>query len=166
MCSGLNIRFHVPFRNIPDYSVAARSSNMAADSTRLAERIKNHTRPSATRISGQLDRVYQGAPGQKYSENSLFVMNYVEFVALHIPGSNNNLAATKKECSKKTGREGRKRDSENNVPLGECADATAEYRARNAKNIKWLKQAFAQARARNYAGIRIVIQADIFSRSS
>jgi hypothetical protein len=104
----------------------------------------------------------QGALGAAYSENSRFVINNVEFVALHIPGSNNNLVATEKECTKKTGREGRLWDDVNNVPLGECAAATAEYQARNAQNIAWLKNAFAEAREHNYAGILIAIQADIY----
>lgn len=106
--------------------------------------------------------VRQGALGDAYSENSRFVKNNVEFVALHIPGSNNNLVASEKECTKKTGREGRKWDSVNNAPLEECADATAEYQARNAMNLDWLHNAFDEARTNNYAGVLIAIQADIY----
>lgn len=104
----------------------------------------------------------QGPLGQAYSENSRFVKDRVEFVALHIPGSNNNLVATESECTKKTGRPGRQWDSVNNVPLAECAAATAEYQARNIANIQWLRDSFAKARARHYAGILIVIQADVY----
>jgi hypothetical protein len=104
----------------------------------------------------------QGALGEAYSENSRFVKNDVEFVALHIPGSNNNLVATEKECTKKTGRAGRIWDSINNVPLEECAAATAEYQARNDENIIWLTNSFTKARDENLAGVVIVIQADIF----
>ena len=104
----------------------------------------------------------QGPLGQAYSENSRFVKDRVEFVALHIPGSNNNLVATESECTKKTGRDGRQWDSVNDVPLGECAAATAEYQARNIANIQWLRDSFAKARARRYAGILIVIQANIY----
>lgn len=93
----------------------------------------------------------QGELGQAYSENSRFVMNNVEFVALHIPGSNNNLVATDKQCTKKSTR----------TPA-DCAAATAEYQARNVMNIAWLKDAFAEARTHHYAGILIDIQADIF----
>jgi hypothetical protein len=93
----------------------------------------------------------QGDLGQAYSENSRFVKNNVEFVALHIPGSNNNLVATDSQCTKKSNR-----------TQADCAAATAEYQARNAKNIAWLKDAFSQARANHYAGVLIAIQADVF----
>lgn len=101
----------------------------------------------------------QGVPGQAFSENSRFFMNKVEFVALHIPGSNNNLVATKKQCTKKTGRPGRVWDG---GAKEECAAASAEYKARNAQNIAWLKESFAKARAKESAGVLIAIQADIF----
>jgi len=93
----------------------------------------------------------QGQPGQPYSENSRFVMDNVEFVALHIPGSNNNLVATDSQCTKKSNR-----------TQADCDAATAEYQARNVQNIAWLKEAFAAARENHYAGIAIVIQADVF----
>lgn len=93
----------------------------------------------------------QGDLGQAYSENSRFVKSDVEFVALHIPGSNNNFVATSKECHKKSNR-----------TQADCDAATAEYRARNEKNMEWLKGSFAKARANHYAGIVIVIQADVF----
>jgi hypothetical protein len=101
----------------------------------------------------------QGALGEVYSENSRFVRNDVEFVALHIPGSNNNLVATEKQCINKTGRAGRVWD---NGPKEECAAATEEYRARNIQNVAWLKDSFAKARENHYAGILIAIQADVF----
>lgn len=93
----------------------------------------------------------QGAPGEAYSENSRFVRNDVEFVALHVPGSNNNLVATSKQCTSKSNR-----------TQADCDAATAEYQARNAQNIAWLKESFAEARERGYAGILIAIQADVY----
>jgi len=93
----------------------------------------------------------QGQLGGAYSENSRFVKNNVEFVALHIPGSNNNLVVTNKQCTKKSNR-----------TQADCDAATAEYMMRNDKNIEWLKEAFAEARNNHYAGILIAIQADIF----
>jgi hypothetical protein len=101
----------------------------------------------------------QGMPGEAYSENSRFVRSRVEFVALHMPGSNNNLVATEKQCTNKTGRAGR---VWNNGPVGECAAATQEYQARNNQNIAWLRDSFARARDNHLAGILIAIQADIF----
>ncbi len=99
----------------------------------------------------------QGALGQAYSENSRFEKNRVEFVALHIPGSNNNLITAadlllpKGLCHNKSTRT----DSQ-------CVATTAEYPARNAMNVAWLQESFAEARNKHYAGIVIVIQADIF----
>ena len=93
----------------------------------------------------------QGELGQAYSENSRFVKKNVEFVALHIPGSNNNLVVTAKQCTNKSTR-----------TQADCDTATVEYQARNIQNIAWLKESFAQARANNNAGILIAIQADIF----
>jgi hypothetical protein len=93
----------------------------------------------------------QGELGQPYSENSRFVKNNVEFVALHIPGSNNNLVVTEKQCTKKSDR-----------TQADCDAATAEYQARNVKNIAWLKESFAKAKENHYAGVLVAIQADIF----
>ncbi|MFK5948515.1 MAG: hypothetical protein QM500_07070 [Methylococcales bacterium] len=93
----------------------------------------------------------QGELGEANSENSRFVKNNVEFVALHIPGSNNNLVVTDKQCTKKSNR-----------TQADCNVATAEYMARNDKNIEWLEDAFTEARDKHYAGILIAIQADIF----
>lgn len=104
----------------------------------------------------------QGALGQAYSENSRFVKSNVEFVALHVPGSNNNLIATESQCTKKTGRTGPGQRIWDNGPMGECAAATAEYLARNAKNLEWMHEAFDEARNNHYAGVVIAIQADVY----
>jgi len=115
-----------------------------------------------TQCTNPIAVVRQGALGGPYAENSRFAMNQVEFVALHVPGSNNNLVATESQCKKKTGRPGRTWDAVNNLPKGECADATAEYQARNSKNIEWLQASFQEARDNNYVGVLIVIQADVY----
>ena len=104
----------------------------------------------------------QGELGKAYSENSRFVKNNVEFVALHIPGSNNNLVASEKECTKKSNRGAWDSATNAPVPGTACAAASAEYAARNAKNLEWLHDAFAEARNNHYAGVLIAIQADIF----
>ena len=93
----------------------------------------------------------QGELGGPYSENSRFTKNNVEFVALHVVGSNNNLVVTPDQCNKKSSR----------TPEA-CEVATAEYKERNAYNIAWLKDSFAKAKEDNNAGIAIVIQADIY----
>lgn len=101
------------------------------------------------RHPGKVQR--QGELGQAYSENSRFVRSRVEFVALHIPGSNNNLVATESQCTNKSDR-----------TQADCDAATAEYQARNLQNIAWVNDAFAKARAHHLAGIVLVIQADVF----
>jgi hypothetical protein len=93
----------------------------------------------------------QGALGEAYSENSRFVRDGVEFVAVHVPGSNNNLVATDNQCFKKSDR-----------TWADCDAATAEYEARNVQNIAWLKSSFDKARENGYAGILIAIQADFY----
>lgn len=85
------------------------------------------------------------------SENSRYIKNSVAFVTLSIPGSNNNLVATKKQCKKASKR-----------TTKDCDKANSEYRARNTRNIAWLKESFDEARREKYAGVVILIQADIF----
>jgi len=93
----------------------------------------------------------QGSLGQEYSENSRFIKNGVMFVALHIPGSNNNFVSTEKLCTKKSDR-----------TQADCDLQTQEYRARNVKNLEWLKSSFEKANTDKLAGIVINIQADIY----
>jgi len=85
------------------------------------------------------------------SENSRYVKNSVAFVALSIPGSNNNFVATQKQCKK-----------DSNRSIEDCERARAEHRARNVRNITWLKASFEEARLKRYSGVVILIQADIF----
>ncbi|OQK18559.1 hypothetical protein AU255_12320 [Methyloprofundus sedimenti] len=108
---------------------------------------------SANKSQGNhpIDVARQGVLGQAYSENSRFVKSNVEFVALHIPGSNNNLVATEKQCTKKSLRD-----------QAACDAASAEYADRNVQNIAWLTESFAQARDNNNVAIVILIQADIY----
>lgn len=93
----------------------------------------------------------QGDLGGEYSENSRFTKNNVEFVALHVVGSNNNLVVTEKQCKNKSERS-----------QADCDAATLEYQLRNQKNIEWLKDSFAKAREEQNAGIAIIIQADVY----
>lgn len=104
----------------------------------------------------------QGELGEAYSENSRFVKNKVEFVALHIPGSNNNLVASEKQCTKKSDRGAWDSVANAPVPGSDCAAASEEYQARNAANLAWLHDAFEEARENKYTGVLIDIQADIF----
>ena len=108
---------------------------------------------STEKSQGQspLNLTRQTKGGGTYSENSRFVKNGVMFVSLSIPGSNNNLVATEKQCSKYSKR-----------TTSDCKAASKEYQGRNAANIQWLTSAFDDARANSYQGLVVVIQADIF----
>lgn len=93
----------------------------------------------------------QGKLGQAYSENSRFIKNDIMFVALHIPGSNNNFVSTKHLCTKHSKR-----------TQADCDLQSKEYEARNPKNIEWLKSSFEKAKKEKLAGVVISIQADIY----
>ena len=98
-----------------------------------------------------LNLTRQSKNGGAYSENSRFVRDDVMFVSLSIPGSNNNLVLTKKQCSKESKR-----------TAADCKAATEEYEGRNAANLDWLTAAFEEAKANDYQGLVALIQADIF----
>lgn len=106
---------------------------------------------NTTQGNNPLHVTRQGDLGGKFSENSRLIKNGVMFVSLHISGSNNNLVATKKQCTKKS-----KRTQE------DCNAATQEYKERNPENIKWLKDSFTLAGEKKLAGIVLSIQADIY----
>lgn len=72
----------------------------------------------------------------KFTENSFWVNNQFLFVNLNITGSNNNFE---------------RNDS-----------AKEEYYERNQANLSWIKDAFQHAVSKNYEGIIIAYQADMF----
>ena len=78
----------------------------------------------------------------QYPENVRWNYAKVQFVGLNVPGSNNGLSATTNN----------KYDAEN----------LAEYKIRNAANISWLKEAFAEAKSKNMIGLMMVIQANMW----
>jgi hypothetical protein len=92
---------------------------------------------------------HQGAPGEKFAENTRYSRDGAMFVGLNVPGSNNNKVNSAKACSKKSERTAK-----------QCDAANAEYAERDAANIAWLKQSFAQAKAEGDKGLMIVVQGD------
>ena len=93
---------------------------------------------------------HQGkAAGDKYIENVRFVRGEVVFAAFNMPGSNNNVVQSAKECSSKSAR----------TPA-QCDAANAEFLDRDAANVVWLEQSFAAAKARAARGVVIVFQGD------
>lgn len=71
----------------------------------------------------------------KYRENLAWTVNNVTFVTLHIVGSNNN--------------------------LGRTPEMNAEAHERMTATIAWLSKAFADAKAKNSAGLVIATQANV-----
>jgi hypothetical protein len=92
---------------------------------------------------------HQGAPGEKFVENTRFSKEGAMFVGLNVPGSNNNKVDDDKACTKKSERKPE-----------QCAADNAEYAERDAANIDWLKASFAKAKEAGDKGIMIVIQGD------
>jgi hypothetical protein len=84
-----------------------------------------------------------------YIENKRFVKNNVMFVTLNIPGSNNNKVLDQKDCKNKSAR-----------TEVQCDQANAEYLARDAANINWLKSSFIKAKELNARGILVAFQGD------
>jgi hypothetical protein len=93
---------------------------------------------------------HQGkAAGDKFVENMRFAYGPVLFVGLNVPGSNNNVIMSAKECTNKS------------VRTQEVCDASnAEYLERDAANIAWMEQSFQKATQSNARGVVLVIQAD------
>ena len=77
-----------------------------------------------------------------YPENVRWAKGPVTYIGLNIPGSDNNFA-----------------DGSKNGP---AAEGQAEYAARNAANLEWLRAGFAAAKQAHSKGVMIVIQADMW----
>lgn len=93
---------------------------------------------------------HQGkAAGDKYIENVRFSRGPVVFVGLNVPGSNNNVILSAKECSNKSARK-----------QEQCDASNAEYIERDAANIAWLTQSFQKAKDTQARGVVIVFQGD------
>jgi hypothetical protein len=94
---------------------------------------------------------HQGkAPGDKYVENVRFSKGPVVFVGLNVPGSNNNVIMSAKECSNKSAR-----------TQVQCDESNAEYLERDAANIAWMEESFQNAKDTKARGIVLVLQADV-----
>jgi hypothetical protein len=92
---------------------------------------------------------HQGQPGEPYVENTRWVYGGVVFVGLNVPGSNNNRVNTPAECAQNSAR----------TPA-DCDADNAEYAARDAADVEWLRQAFQVAGARRAPGVMVIMQAD------
>ena len=77
-----------------------------------------------------------------YPENVRWETKGITSIGLNIPGSDNNFSTGGKD--------------------GPAAEGQAEYAARNAANLDWLRQGFAAAKAKGSTGIAVFIQADMW----
>ena len=99
---------------------------------------------------------HQGTPGNAYVENTRWTFGSVVFVGLNIPGSNNNKVVVDHtspayDCMRS-----------NTVRTDiDCNADNDEYVARDAANIAFLHDSFDLAKARDAAGVFVVIQADM-----
>jgi hypothetical protein len=78
-------------------------------------------------------------------ENRRWTFHKVTFATLDVQGTCNNLCGS-----------GSSKDPAPSDPSGD----PAEWQARNAADIQWLKDTFAEAKAQNSAGVMIIWQAD------
>ena len=92
---------------------------------------------------------HQGKSGEKFAENTRFAYQSVMFVNVNMPGSNNNLVLSEKDCVKKSAR-----------VWADCEASNAEYQERDAANIEWLRSAFTIARRLKHAGLVLTFQGD------
>lgn len=81
-----------------------------------------------------------------YPENVRGSYGPVTYIALNVPGSDNNWVDPARDGTAE----------------GPAAPAQAEYRARNAANLAWLDSSFAAARKAHSKAVMIVIQADMW----
>ncbi len=83
----------------------------------------------------------------QYPENVRWTRGPVTYVGVNVPGSNNNYIP------------------DGDVKDGPQAEANAEYAARNAANLRWIRDSFAAAKASDSKAIMITVQADMFGDS-
>ena len=92
---------------------------------------------------------HQAPQGEKFVENTRFTHQGIVFATLNVPGSNNNKILDEKDCTQKSAR-----------TAAQCEASNAEYLERDAANVRWMQEAFSQAKAGKARGIVLVIQAD------
>jgi len=81
-----------------------------------------------------------------YPENVRWADGPVTFIGLNVPGSDNNFSLGGKE--------------------GPAAEGQAEYAARNAANLEWIRKGFAEAKANHSRGVAVFLQADMWDPSA
>lgn len=139
---------YVPGDN--EWTDCHRSNNGGYDALERLGHLRRVLFPSTASL-GQttMPLEHQGRQGEKYVENTRFSQGPVVFAGFNVPGSNNNVILSEKECLSKSARN-----------ATQCDAANAEYLDRDAANVLWLQQTFDQAKAKGALGVVLVIQAD------
>jgi hypothetical protein len=91
---------------------------------------------------------HQGPLGGEYAENTRWSYGDVVFVALNVPGSNNN-KVNGPDCTNRSVR-----------TAADCAADNVEYLARDAANRSFLESTFALAKTTGALGLVVIMQAD------
>jgi hypothetical protein len=86
--------------------------------------------------------------GYRYVENVRWTFGPVTYVGLNVPGSDNNWIDTPI-------------DGQEPTKDGDSVEAQAEYAARNAANLQWLRESFAAADRAGSKAVTVVLQADM-----
>lgn len=139
---------YVPGDN--EWTDCHRTNNGGYDGLERLNHLRKVMYPSAHSL-GQttIALQHQGKLGEKYVENTRFAHGPVVFAGLNVPGSNNNVILSAKECSNKSAR-----------TSAQCDASNTEYLERDAANTEWLAQTFKQAKDQGAQGVVLVIQAD------
>lgn len=139
---------YVPGDN--EWTDCHRTNNGGFDALERLAHLRKVMFPTAQSLGqSTLPLEHQGKPGEKYVENTRFSYGPVVFAGINVPGSNNNLILSAKDCTAKSARK-----------AAQCDAANAEYLDRDTANIEWLNETFAKAKASKAEGVVLVIQAD------
>ena len=139
---------YVPGDN--EWTDCHRSNNGGYDALERLSHLRKVMYPSANSL-GQSTLVlqHQGKPGEKYVDNTRLAHGPEVFAGLNVPGSNNNVIQSAKECTNKSAR-----------TAAQCDASNAEYLERDAANVEWLAQTFKQAKEQAAQGVVLVVQGD------
>jgi hypothetical protein len=128
-----------------------RTNNGGYDGLERLAHIRKVMYPSLNSLGqSQIALEHQGkAAGDKYIENVRFQYGPVVYAGFNVPGSNNNVIMSAKECTNKSARN-----------AAQCDASNAEYLERDEANVKWLEQTFKAAKDTNARGVVLVFQGD------
>jgi len=139
---------YVPGDN--EWTDCHRLNNGSMDSLERLGHLRRVMFPTTMSLGqSQMALEHQGKLGEKFVENTRFNHAGIEFVAINMPGSNNNLVLNAKECTLKSARK-----------AAQCDAANAEYLERDSANVTWMQTSFAQAKAHQAVGLVLMVQGD------